>query len=296
MNPMRVMTFNIRYGEADDGADSWQFRRDLVFETIRDRAPDLLALQEPTGKQWEELVPALPDYTGIFGEAHDKGPFPHGVGVFFRSDRFDLAGQRVFWQSDTPDVPGSVSFPNHWGPRPTVVALLRDRKDGRELAFAGTHVDTHPDGWLPSVQANARELDRTAGGRPSMLLGDFNTCAGSESWRFLTGEGGFRDAWTEAGLPDEAVATFHAFTGMERLPVERPAELEAWLVKESSQFEGYARIPAHVMNHRNYRIDWVMTKGPWKALSASLDQRKRAGRCASDHWAVIADLELLPEK
>ncbi len=28
---IKAMTFNIRYGTADDGENSWEFRKDLVF-------------------------------------------------------------------------------------------------------------------------------------------------------------------------------------------------------------------------------------------------------------------------
>ena len=40
-----VMTFNIRYGQADDGPQRWEVRRELVIERIRAAAPDLLGLQ-----------------------------------------------------------------------------------------------------------------------------------------------------------------------------------------------------------------------------------------------------------
>ena len=41
---VRVMSFNIRYGTANDGANSWPFRRDLVFGVIRADRPDLLGV------------------------------------------------------------------------------------------------------------------------------------------------------------------------------------------------------------------------------------------------------------
>ncbi len=288
--PLRIMTFNIRYGAADDGQDSWRFRHDLVIETIRDRNPDILSLQEPNGEQWEELVAALPGMRGIFGDAKDNGPYPHGVGLMFRADRFDLLGQRVFWQSGTPDVPGSITFPNHWGPRPTVVAQLRDRAGGREFAFAATHLDTHAGCWLPSARVNAEELEKTAPGLPAIIAGDFNCAAGSEAWKFLTGEAGFRDAWREAGLSDEGVTTFHQFHGIERLPIENPDTLRKWLEQTTGSTPEFVPYIEHVLTHRNYRIDWIMLKGALKALSAGLDTRKRNGRCASDHWAVVAEI------
>jgi mRNA deadenylase 3'-5' endonuclease subunit Ccr4 len=40
------MTFNIRYGLADDGENRWENRKSLVIERIRAFDPDLLGLQE----------------------------------------------------------------------------------------------------------------------------------------------------------------------------------------------------------------------------------------------------------
>jgi len=290
---VKVMTFNIRYSEAEDGPNSWQFRKDLAIETVRDRAPDLLALQEPTGRQWEDFTAALPGMDGIFADAQDNGPFPHGVALMFKKERFELDDKRIFWQSDTPDIPGSISGPNQWGPRPTAAAILRNRINGREFAFASTHLDTHPDCWLPSVRINDAEISRFARGLPVILAGDFNCAAGSPAWQFLTGKAGYRDAWTGAGMPDEGATTFHEFYGLEKLPLDRPEKLREFLEASVAGWPQFAHYPDHVIRHRNYRIDWIMIRGAWKVLGASLDTRKKPdGRCASDHWAVEAILDL----
>src|SRR5690606_35751584 len=52
---LRVMSFNVRYGTASDGADSWPWRRGLTFQVIRDFAPDLLGVQEALRGQLDEL-------------------------------------------------------------------------------------------------------------------------------------------------------------------------------------------------------------------------------------------------
>ncbi|MBT3668340.1 MAG: hypothetical protein HN548_12755, partial [Opitutae bacterium] len=39
---LRVMSFNIRLGVANDGKNRWDLRKDLVVETIRKYNPDLL--------------------------------------------------------------------------------------------------------------------------------------------------------------------------------------------------------------------------------------------------------------
>ncbi len=295
MTPLRIMTFNIRFREAQDGANSWPYRREFVYETIRGHDPDLLAVQEPDSIQWEEVCSALPILQGVFGDRHlGPGPVRYGEALMFRRDRFEHLGTRVFWMSATPDVPGSVTGPNHWGARNTVAVRLRDREWGRELLFACTHLDTHPESWLRDSRVNAAELDRTAGGAPIILAGDFNCAAGSETWKFMTGEAGYRDAWTEAGNPGEGAITFHDYRCVTRLPLENPEILKKSLMDVASP---QADLPDmryyvdHVLTHRNYRIDWILLKGVWRAREARIDTRTWEGKPASDHWAVIAEAE-----
>ena len=41
-----VMTFNIRYGAANDGENSWEKCESLVFDGLRRHDPDVVGLQE----------------------------------------------------------------------------------------------------------------------------------------------------------------------------------------------------------------------------------------------------------
>ena len=212
-HPFSVMTFNIRTSLANDGRHDWVHRRDLVARTIRHHGPDLLGIQEPTVLQWGHVAEALaPDWIGIpHNRQDDYGSEPHLQGGFVKAARFQRIADGCFWLSDTPDVPASISFPLDWGARTVGWMKLRDRTAGRDIVFAVTHFDTNEASWLPSAQVMGRELVRVAGGSPIVVVGDFNCAAGSPAWKHLTGEAGFRDAWTEAGLADEGVLTYNAF-------------------------------------------------------------------------------------
>ena len=43
---LKVMSFNIRLGVANDGENHWDKRKELVLKTIQNFGPDLLGLQE----------------------------------------------------------------------------------------------------------------------------------------------------------------------------------------------------------------------------------------------------------
>ena len=53
---LQVMSFNIRYGTADDGQNSWKNRRHIVFDVIQNSHPDILCLQEDLRFQIEEIM------------------------------------------------------------------------------------------------------------------------------------------------------------------------------------------------------------------------------------------------
>jgi len=268
MHSFRVMTFNIRCDTIDEGPHTWVNRRPLVIQTIHDHDPDLLGVQEATSHQWTEIAAALPGFTP-FGLA-ERAPLEMDSDVpagFVRRARFERLESGLFWLSDTPQEPGSITWPNDWGARMCCWARLQDRQTDRRLIFACTHVDTNAGGWLPSARVLHAELDKVADGVAIVLVGDFNCAAGSAAHQYLTATGRYRDAWHEAGLSDEGVVTFNGFSPDPRLPDE----------------QGHS--------DRNYRIDWILVRGAIKCISATSDQRTDGGLFPSDHYPVIAQVE-----
>ena len=67
---IRVMSFNVRTSNASDGANGWEFRRELFFQTIAAFDPDLLGMQEVTPQQHDDVVSRLKDYQLEIGRAH----------------------------------------------------------------------------------------------------------------------------------------------------------------------------------------------------------------------------------
>jgi endonuclease/exonuclease/phosphatase family metal-dependent hydrolase len=67
-----VMSFNIRYGTANDGPNHWTEREELVMCVIRHHAPDVIGLQEALRFQIDEIRTNFPGY-GEIGEGRDGG-------------------------------------------------------------------------------------------------------------------------------------------------------------------------------------------------------------------------------
>ena len=138
--PLKVMTFNIRYGTAGDGVNAWPERRHAVIEAIRRQDPDLLGVQEALAFQVDYLVSDLPQL-GWFGvgrrDGKRKGEFS---AVFYRRSRFEPVEHGTWWLSETPEVPGSVSWDSALS-RTATWAVLRETRTGRKIVFVTTHFD-----------------------------------------------------------------------------------------------------------------------------------------------------------
>ena len=307
-NALRVMTWNIRTSLADAGRKSdrsgnkvagrggstdWDDRKTAVTEMVLSHDPDLVGFQEPTERQWKDLKAALGEGWDevVHSRADTFAAEPHLQGFFLRRGRFTAREKGCFWLSDSPDIPGSITFPSDWGARTVSWGRIHDGSAGRDLVFAVTHFDTNGGFWLPAAKVLAEELRFIAGPLPQVAVGDYNCAAGSEAWRFLTGKAGFRDAWTVAGLKDEGVTTFNAFTEADRLPLDRPGPLREWMDAMAHGTPQFAHYPGHVMEHRNYRIDWILLRNGFTPRSVTLDTAVPGGVIPSDHFPVVAELE-----
>ena len=95
---LHVMTYNIRYGTADDGPNRWDRRKEFLVETIRTFDPDLLGTQETLKFQRDYLAEQLPGYAAIGVGRNDgrddgvlHGPPPAGPRVaLVRLDQEDV--------------------------------------------------------------------------------------------------------------------------------------------------------------------------------------------------------------
>jgi endonuclease/exonuclease/phosphatase family metal-dependent hydrolase len=105
---LRVMSFNIRLGVANDGDNRWEFRKELVVQTIREFNPDLLGLQEVWPMQEKYLQENFPEYV-YYGRSRLVDPEEgEGCAVMFKQKRFELIEKSTFWLSETPDEPASI--------------------------------------------------------------------------------------------------------------------------------------------------------------------------------------------
>lgn len=268
--PIRVMSFNIRYGTANDGENRWERRKEFLVETIRAFAPDLLGTQETLAFQRDELARALPDHEALGVGRDDGAEAGEMTALFFRRERFEKLSGGHFWLSTTPDVPGSKSWDSAL-PRMVSWVKLRDRQNpgGRAILYLNTHFD-HRGGQarLESARLLRQQIAVLGQGCAVVVTGDFNAGEGSPPYQALFENG-----------PEPSVTLVDTFR---MVHPQRGAE--------EGTFSGF-RADAT----RGERIDWIAVSSDWQILAAAIDRTARAGRTPSDHFPVTAVIRRPPE-
>ena len=106
---MKLVTFNLRMENPDDGPHRFLNRRAAIIGRIRTEAPDILGFQEALPEMYDYLREHLPEYAFV-GHGRSETYLGEANPIAFRPDRFVLKSCSTLWLSPTPEVPGSC-FP-----------------------------------------------------------------------------------------------------------------------------------------------------------------------------------------
>lgn len=262
---VRVMSFNIRYGTADDGENRWDQRKEFLVETIHACRPDLLGTQETLGFQRDYLAAHLPEYDSLGVGRVDGKDEGEMMALFYRNDRFEKLEGGHFWLSETPEVVGSKSWDSSL-PRMATWVKLRDRRveNAPPLLFLNTHFDHRgPEARLQSARLIRRQVEQIGAGCRVIVTGDFNAGESSPPYDALFGD-----------VADQASPLIDSYRAAH--PQQQDAE------GTFSGFQATARTGA--------RIDWIGVSRNWHVVAADIDRTQRDGRTPSDHFPVTAVL------
>lgn len=259
---IRVMSFNIRTGSADDGENAWPRRREMAVERVRAFNPHLMGLQECHDTfQAGYLKQALDDYQFIGVPRGGLGQAGLEMSaVFYQPAAFEVLGVRHFWLSQTPDVPGSWSWDADF-PRTVAQVHLRQLETGRELVFLNTHFDYIPHAARELARLLRVEMEALPEGLPLLVTGDFNARKGLAAYRTLLGGRGERrlvDVYRQVHAPGSQEGTFHDFGRLD------PPQA----------------------------IDWILASPQFEVLDAGVDPFHQGNTYPSDHFPLWAELEL----
>lgn len=255
---LRVTSFNIRYGTANDGLNSWPLRKELVMQVVRQEAPHVLGVQEALRFQLDELGRAFPQFEELGVGREDGQQAGEYAAILFDRERLRVLETGTFWLSASPEEIASTS----WGNTLTRIctwARFEDLQTGDSLHVFNTHWDHRSQNSREKsaelILTRVREL---AAGGPAMVLGDFNAGETNPAFRRL--------------LEDERTPLADSF---------RQVHPQATAVGTFNGFQGKSD---------GEKIDAVLVSEHWAVLDARIVRPEEGGRWPSDHYPVSASV------
>jgi len=271
---LRIMSFNIRYGSANDGDNHWKNRKDMVSDVIRNHPSDVVGLQEALRFQMDSIREDLPVYGEIGVAREDGNNEGEYSSVLYRTDRFGVGESGTFWFSDTPEIAGS----NTWGNACVRIcswARLIETKTGKAFYIFNLHLDhvSQPSREKSAVLLAERIKNRRYK-EPYVVTGDFNAGEDNPVIKYLKGD-----------IAVEGPDGVKAKTPVPMVDTFRVLHPDAKDVKTAHSFKG---------TRQGNKIDYVFVPPGTKVLEAQILYDNTGGRYPSDHYPVDA-LFRLPE-
>ena len=249
----RVMTYNIRYDNPNDGLDRWAFRREALAEEVLRQRPAILGMQEVLLSQLEFLSAKFKGYQRIGvgrDDGMDKGEFSP---IFIDTTVFKLLQSRTLWLSRTPEQPS-----RGWDavlPRIATLVVLRDIQRGDSLWVVNTHFDhIGNEARLHSAELIVQTLSAPIkSGKRVIFMGDLNAEPNEAAIQYL------QQQLTDACPADQA---------------------------DQGTFNGF-----EVINRPLKRIDYCwLSAANWQIKRYDVLQPKVNGRQVSDHFPILLEL------
>ncbi len=178
---LSVMTFNLRFGLANDGANSWEFRRQSVDALLRQFQADFIGFQEVNHFQADFLQTLLTAHR-LIGRRQPAPAFWQNNLIFYHRS-WQCVYREHFFLSATPHIPSR--FPDSRWPRQCTLGVFDC--GSHRLACINTHFDFDDDVQVRSARIILNRLAQLPACQATLLLGDFNAAPARPCYGVLTG-------------------------------------------------------------------------------------------------------------
>ena len=143
-NQIKIMSFNVRTGGADQGTvNAWTERRVGIPTMLYVENPTLIGLQEAQKYQEEFIVDNMENFSSV-GVSRDTGT-AEGAGermsICWNTTVLELEDWGTFWLSSTPDIPSTGWASESEYRRCTTWARFKHITSGRRFYHVNTHLD-----------------------------------------------------------------------------------------------------------------------------------------------------------
>ena len=253
---IKVISYNVRYNNPNDGKDIWENRRSTIVNFIKNENPDFLGLQEVNHAQLLFLNSNLSNYSFV-GVGRDDGKTKGEYSpIFYNNNLFDLIKSDTFWLSSTPDKI-SVGWDASME-RICTYAVFKSKTNKKNIWVFNTHFDHI------GMEAREKSADLiisvinklTEPEDYVVLTGDFNLL--DDSKPIMNLQSNFNDTNKNLEKTDKSYGTFNNF--------------KLNFVSKS-------------------RVDYVFEKNFKLINSRHIIVKTPEGRWASDHHPILAKLK-----
>lgn len=270
--PIRVMSFNIRYNNPEDGINAWPNRKQHVANMIAEiHKADAAGLQEVKYDQLMDLVNLLPDTYSYVGVGRGDGWQDDEYScIFYRNDKLELIATNTFWLAENPEMPGMVSWDSAIT-RIVTWAKFKQKSSGKEFFHFNTHFDHRGrDARVESAKLIVNKTRAIAKNTPCVITGDFNVSENSIPYAILSGKESAGDVTSD--FKDGRYVSKNGHEGP-------TASTTSW----------------DEMREPETRIDYVFIRNGFEVVSHKILDDRFDGRFPSDHLPVLADIQFTDE-
>lgn len=247
---IKVLTFNIRYDNPDDGINRWDLRKENVVNLINFYEPDLVGFQEVLDSQLEFLKMRLDDYQ-FYGVGRDDGKKAGEYScIAVKKGKMKVKSSSTKWLSETPEV---VS--RGWDAACNrVVTTVEMELKGKKLCIMNTHFD-HIGKLAQKESAGLllKMIKEKEAADYFIITGDFNSYPDSEAYQIITGY-----------LKDTGKLSLTGTFG------------------GGATFNGFGKID----NAEKQPIDYIFINNKFKVLKHAILNNTVDGNFISDHYPV----------
>ena len=268
---VRVVTCNVRYMSANDGGNSWDFRKERLAAALKGLNADVIGTQEAVNGQKKFLNRRLKGYKVVgVGREDGKKKGEHSA-IFYNKKRFKALDCGNFWLSETPDKPSLG-----WDAaciRIATWAFLEEKSTGKKFFFVNTHLDhVGITARHEGVSLLIRKAHEIGGGCPMVITGDFNIYNDSEEITRIK-EMGLTHVYDIAAEKKTQKCTWHGYEDMDQHVIN------------ASRSNG-RDIPAPQI------IDYILINEGSCSYYEIMPPKAADGGYLSDHCPVFADITL----
>ena len=253
---IKVISYNIRYNNPNDGKDIWENRRNTIVDFVNNESPDFLGLQEVNHSQLLFLNSKLSNYSFV-GVGRDDGKTKGEYSpIYYNKYLFELIKSDTFWLSSTPS---KISI--GWDAsmeRICTYGLFKSKANDKVIWVFNTHFD--------HIGDKAREQSA------DLIISMINKLAKPEDHIIITGD---------FNLPDNSKPILNLQSNFN--------DTNKFLKKTDMTYGTFNNFKLNFISKN--RIDYVFEKNFKLIDSRHVFVKTPEGRWASDHNPIIAKLK-----